>query len=167
LSAQANLAIKDVGAEQYQAIDDLMDDLCANLPVLALCQYDAPSTSDASRSASLAAAVESHLDAVQDAEMRLRREADRMWVGGDVDLASAAVLGHALRRLCQSLSGSDMVLDLTGLTFVDVAGCRALVTGTETLRDRGGTVSLSGVRGHRLKVIRLLGMDRLPGVELV
>lgn len=162
LSAQANAALSNVGEDEYQAIDHLMDELCASLPVSALCQYDTHSTGT-----TLTTVIDSHPDAVQDARMRLRRLDDRVLVGGEVDLASAPVLTNALHRVCQLQDASEVVVDLSELTFVDVAGCRALVAGTDALRRDGGTVLYRGVNGHMRKVMTLLAMDRLPGVYLV
>lgn len=62
--------------------------------------------------------------------------------------------------------GAEMLLDLAELAFIDVAGCRALVTGTEAMRADGGRVFLRGVNWHVRKVMALLGIDRLPGLEL-
>jgi anti-anti-sigma factor len=167
LSAEADAGLDGVGAEQYQLIDGLMDELCASLPVFALCQYDAGAATATAHAARLASAVDSHLAAVQDGEMWLRRRGDQVVVGGEVDLVSADVLSHALRRVCQLERGSEMVIDLTELTFVDVAGCRALVAGTEPLRGAGGRVLFHGVDGQVDKVMALLGITRLPGLELV
>lgn len=162
LAAQADAALSYLGKDEYQAIDRLMDELCANLPVSALCQYDAGSSG-----MNLTTVIDSHLDAVQDVSMRLRRREDGVLVVGELDLSSAEFLTQALHNICQLHRATDVVIDLSELTFVDVSGCRALAAGTETLRRDGGTVFLRGVNGHIRKVMLLLGMDRLTGVELV
>jgi len=161
-SAQANAALGSVGDEDYQAIDHLMDELCARLPVSALCQYNAARNDGRT----LATVIDCHPDAVRDAQMRLRRLEDRVALAGAVDLGSAEVLAHALHRICQLDGSSEVVLDLSELTFVDVAGCRALVTGTDGLRRAGGTVICRGASGHIGKVMSLLGLDRLHGMAL-
>jgi anti-anti-sigma factor len=170
LSAQADPAIREVGPSRFRAIDELMDELCATLPVSVLCQYDALAATDTADAARLATAVDCHLDAIRDAQMRVQRRSDQVSVGGEVDLVSADVLAHALRRIGgsehASEEASELVLDLAELAFVDVAGCRALVTGTEALRDGGGRVFLRGVNGQVQKVMALLGIDRLPGLNV-
>jgi len=162
LSAQSDAAVRGVGADDYRAIDHRMDELCASLPVSALCQYDAGGVNGAI----LTTVIDSHPDAVQDARMRLCRRADGTVVAGEVDVASAAVLERVLRRICREGS-SELVLDVSGLTFVDVVGCRAMTVGTEAFRRHGGTVFCRGLNGHIRRVMCLLGMDRLPGVALV
>ena len=166
LSARADPAIREVGAEQFQVIDQVMDELCATLPVSVLCQYDAVAATGTADAAGLTTAVDNHLEAFQDGQMRVQHRGDRVSVGGEVDLVSADVLAHALRRMYRPGHSSEMVLDLADMAFVDVAGCRALVTGTEALRDDGGRVFLRGISVHVGKVMALLGIDRQPGMDL-
>jgi anti-anti-sigma factor len=166
LSARADPAIQDVGAEEFRVIDHGMDELCATMPVLVLCQYDAVAATGTADATGLTTAVDNHLDAFQDGQMRVQHRGDQVSVGGEVDLVSADVLAHALRRMVRPGHGSEMVLDLAELAFIDVAGCRALVTGTEAVRGDGGRVFLRGVGGHVQKVMALLGIDRQPGLDL-
>lgn len=162
LSARADAGLGDSRLEEYRAVDQLTDSLCASLPVTALCQLDAGSASDAT----LSAVIESHAS-VEDVQMRLGRDDDQVLVlSGEVDFNSADVLTRALRSLCRSQPGSAAVLDLSELSFVDVAGCRALVMGTEDFREAGGSLTLIGASTHLEKVLTLLCVDRLPGMEL-
>jgi anti-anti-sigma factor len=162
LSARADAGLRDSRLEEYKAVDRLTDSLCASLPVTALCQLDARSASDET----LTAVIESH-SGVEDAQMRLRRRDDQVLVlSGEVDFSSAEILSRALRSLCRSEAASAVVVDLSELSFVDMAGCRALVSGTDELRSGGGGVTLTGVSSHLRRVLTLLGVDRLPGLEL-
>jgi anti-anti-sigma factor len=162
LSARADVGLRDTRSEAYRTIDQLTDELCATLPVTALCQLDAASADDAT----LTTVLETH-SVVEDDQMRLRRGDDRVVVlAGEVDSSSADLLTRALRRLVRPQADAAAVLDLSGLSFVDVAGCRALVVGTEELRSSGGSVRLTRATDQISKVLTLLGVDRLPGVEL-
>jgi anti-anti-sigma factor len=162
LSARADAGLRDSRLEDYQAVDQLTDALCARLPVTALCQLDAGSASDET----VTAVIESH-SGVEDAQMRLRRRDDQVLVlSGEVDFSSAEVLTQALRSFCRPHAVSAAVVDLSELSFVDMAGCRALVTGTEQLRKAGGSVTITGGSSHLRRVLTLLGVDRLPGLEL-
>jgi anti-anti-sigma factor len=162
-SAQANAALRSVGEAAYKAIDRLMDELCASSPVSVLCQYDAAG----STGTTLRTVLDSHPDAVLNAQMRLRRLGDRVVVVGEVDFGSAEVLASALHRSLELDRLSELVLDVAALTFVDGAACRAVVTGTSGFRRAGGTVFVRGTAGHVHKVMMLAGMDRLPGIVLV
>src|SRR3954454_13807749 len=160
--ARANAAISHLGLDVYRRADHLLDELCSTLPVSALCQYDAKS----SPAATTTAMIDSHPDALQDLQLRLRHRGDRVLLSGEVDVGSAYVLEHALQRIGEIEGASEVTLDLSGLSFVDVVGCRALASGTDMLRRAGGVASFQGVNAHMRKVMALLGMDRLPGVQL-
>jgi anti-sigma B factor antagonist len=54
------------------------------------------------------------------------RGACRMTLRGELDLATAAQLEHALAE-----AGGDVVLDLRGLTFMDSTGVRLLLEAAE------------------------------------
>ena len=51
----------------------------------------------------------------------------RIIVRGEVDIASADTLRHALFRAEEADGDDPIVLDLTGVTFMDSSGLRALV----------------------------------------
>ena len=50
-----------------------------------------------------------------------------------------------------------VVVDLSELDFMDVAGFRALLRGTEQWRGRGGTLVLAGADGMVRRVIEIIG----------
>jgi anti-anti-sigma factor len=162
LSARADVGLDRTPTEQYLAVDELTDELCASLPVTALCQLDAGSASQAT----LAAVIDTHSGGVEDAQMRLHRRDNRVVLSGEVDFSSADLLTRALRSCSRPHGGQSVVVDLSELTVIDVAGFRALVVGTGELREAGGTVVLTGLSEHRRKVVSLLRIDLLPGVEL-
>jgi anti-anti-sigma factor len=169
LSAHADAALRAVGAEVYQAIDRGMDELCASLPVSALCQCDADADDDEGGGvgAMLGAAIDSHPDAVQEARLQLWRRGNEVMMAGEPDLSSAEVVTRTFRRICQVQGTSDLFLDLSGLAFADVAICRALLVGTQDHRRAGGTVHLRGASRHLAKVLSLLGLGRLSGVVVL
>jgi stage II sporulation protein AA (anti-sigma F factor antagonist) len=163
LSARADAALSHESLDEYQAIDHLMDELCLSLPVTALCQLDAGGASPET----LMSLIGSHSGVVEDAQMRLRRRAGQVVISGEVDFSSAAVLTEALRSVCRMEDPSRMVVDLSELTFIDVSACRGLEVGTEEFRRAGGRVTFSGAGGHLRKVMHLLGMHRMAGIEVL
>lgn len=162
-SAQADAALQSIGERDYRAIDELMEELCRSSAVSALCLYGARGDVGTS----LSAVLDSHPHAVRDALMRLRRDGNRIEVAGEVDLASAQVLAGVLQRSYDVADPTETMLDVSRLEFIDVAGCRGLVIGTEDLRRAGGTVFVQGSAGHIRKVMSLVGLDRLPGMRVV
>lgn len=59
--------------------------------------------------------------------------------------------------------GHPFVVDLSELQFLDVRGARALVAGTYPYRRNGGRVVLL-VPPRVDRLVRLLGLDREPGI---
>jgi len=162
LSARADAALSRASLEDYLATDLMMDQLCASLPVAALCQIDATAVS----TRILMSVIGGHAGEVENADMRLHRREGQGVLSGEVDFSSAEVLTEALRCLCRVEPADPTVIDLGQLTFLDVSGCRALVAGTDELRRDGGNVTLRHASREVRRVMGLLGMDRLPGIEL-
>jgi anti-sigma B factor antagonist len=76
-------------------------------------------------------------------------------VAGELDLASAPALGDTLRRLDP---GCEMVtLDLRALTFMDVAGLRAVVDARNMARETGRRLQTLPPRGEGARVLELTG----------
>jgi len=86
-------------------------------------------------------------------------------LAGAVDLSNACLVESVLRAGSQVV-GDVLVLDVTELEFLCVAGCRALERGTDPLRHRGGRVVLHGLRRPVRRVLELLEVDKSCGFEL-
>jgi anti-sigma B factor antagonist len=82
---------------------------------------------------------------------------------GDLDIYSTREFSDALRRA--EAGTSDLVVDLSGLNFIDCAGLHQLVEAGQRARAKGGRLRLvkGPERVHR--VFRLTGMD--SGFEFV
>jgi anti-sigma B factor antagonist len=65
---------------------------------------------------------------------------------GELDISSARVLERRI-QMARSSRSEQVVLDLSGLQFMDSAGLRALLQVQENLRDAGQNVAL--LRGPR------------------
>ena len=163
LSARADAALSHESLDSYQAIDLLMDELCLTLPVSALCQLDSGGASPET----LTSLIDSHSGVIEDAQMRVRRREGEVILSGEVDFGSAPILTEALSCACRVEAAPMTVIDLSELTFIDVSGCRALVEGTDDLRRAGASVTFRGVGVHIRKVMYLLGMHRLAGIEVL
>jgi len=79
-------------------------------------------------------------------------------LGGELDLATAPVLQEKLDRAKRGRGA--VVIDLSGLRFIDASGLHMLVRAERQLRASGGQLVL--VRGPRAvrRVFELTGLDR-------
>jgi anti-anti-sigma regulatory factor len=99
------------------------------------------------------------------APFRLFVDGDRLVVAGDVDAFGAERL-HALLSTSPADGAGIATLDLSGLTFADAAGCRALAAWAQDRVDAGRRPELAGASRLFARVWRLLGYDRIAPVTL-
>jgi anti-anti-sigma factor len=93
---------------------------------------------------------------------------DGVAVAGEVDRVNARIVHAALAARCATHSGSrdSFVVELGGLDFLDLAGAKAMVTGTGAHRAGGGVVRLRAPQPRIERLLRLLGVDRLDGFRV-
>jgi anti-anti-sigma factor len=84
-------------------------------------------------------------------------------VEGEVDFCSRDRLAAVLDEAVEFGSG-DLHVDLTGVTFIDVAGIRMLTTVAKTLNRDGRRLLLHATPPGARKVIHLLGWETTPGL---
>jgi anti-anti-sigma factor len=70
------------------------------------------------------------------------RERVRVLVCGELDLASAPAVDHAIRELTDR-GFANVVLDLRELTFIDSTGVRLLIDHARAARDDGHTFAIT------------------------
>ena len=81
-------------------------------------------------------------------------------LAGELDLASADYLReHVATLLRAGSSPPHVIIDVAGLTFVDVAGVRALADAAARLAEVGGSLRLARASSQLTRLLRLLGLD--------
>jgi len=86
-------------------------------------------------------------------------------VQGDVDAASAPALREALVALT---AYRRVVLDFSGVAFIDSAGLGCLIAGARRIHAANGDVVLCAARRAVGRLLRTVGMDRvIPMSETV
>lgn len=83
---------------------------------------------------------------------------------GEVDLATAPQLVVDLVRLAQVTNGV-MVVDCAELSFIDSSGVAALLRVERKLRTVGRSMRLLHLRPMQRRVIEILGLTEILGVE--
>jgi len=78
----------------------------------------------------------------------------RLWVAGDVDLATADTLADALDRAVAQTTGA-VELDLSEVTFLDARGVAVLVRAAAAAGTRGGLLRLVSPRSSVRRVLEL------------
>jgi anti-sigma B factor antagonist len=83
-------------------------------------------------------------------------------LGGELDLRSS---GRVTACLSELVTGSDVVVDLTGLRFVDAAGVGALVGARIDADERGRTITLRHPTQNVATVLRITELDKVFPIE--
>jgi anti-sigma B factor antagonist len=80
-------------------------------------------------------------------------------VGGELDVATAPVLGTRIRRPLFWDGVTRVIVDLSGLEFVDSSGVRALLLSRGHARALGTQLVFVCPEGGALRRLRLYGLD--------
>jgi anti-anti-sigma factor len=78
---------------------------------------------------------------------------------GDVDIATVGALRERLLGVL-SAGARLLVIDVSGVSFCDVAGLAMLIGVQRRARGRGITVRLAAPRPQMAKLLRVTGLDR-------
>ncbi|MEU3695097.1 anti-sigma factor antagonist [Streptomyces griseoviridis] len=79
---------------------------------------------------------------------------------GEIDLAAADEIAPLLDR-ATARPGARVVLDLSGITFLDASGLRLLTRARNRVLDEGGELHLVCSHPLTLRVLRITGLARL------
>jgi anti-sigma B factor antagonist len=78
---------------------------------------------------------------------------------GDVDLQTSP---EARKVLLEAVGhGGTVVVDLSGVNYIDSSGIASLVEALQRARQLGGALSLAAVSEAALRVLRLARLDRV------
>jgi anti-sigma B factor antagonist len=88
---------------------------------------------------------------------------ERYRLRGELDMASAVTFEDALSPVVQG--GTQLVLDLEDLTFIDSSGLRALVQLSDQMNGSAPLV-LSNVPHGVQRLLDIVGLNTLPGIEV-
>jgi anti-anti-sigma factor len=157
-SAEAETAWGVMSPTAHADLEWATDEMCQRRPVSILCQY-----SSSLNPATLQTVCAMHGCRVRGSLFHALPIPGGTALVGEVDVSNEAILQSSLAAACGVPEVGRFVVDLSHLTFLDVAGARALLTGTAAHRGNGGTVLLRAARPPVDRVLSLLGVDRQPG----
>jgi anti-sigma B factor antagonist len=88
-----------------------------------------------------------------------RRDAGQaiLTVSGEIDIMTADALEQAIATIIDSGAG-EVIVDLSGVTFMDSAGINALLKGRRSADDHGQRFRVNGATGIVRQVLDLTGV---------
>ena len=92
----------------------------------------------------------------------LTRDGDRtvVWLEGDHDIATVFALADALER-AMSTNAADVIVDLSGVTFIGAASVGVLLRGLDNLRRQSRNLTLRAPSRCARRVIDVFGLSSL------
>ena len=81
---------------------------------------------------------------------------------GELD---AFTVGHFRESLSELGGGERVLIDLSGVPFLDSAGLGALIGGVRRAREGGGDVAVYGARPAVARLLHTTGFDRVATVS--
>ncbi|MGZ4493528.1 MAG: STAS domain-containing protein [Nocardioides sp.] len=81
-------------------------------------------------------------------------------LAGELDTENASRFVEAVTRSLAAHAGREVEVDLSGLTFLDVAGVRALATVHDRATRQGARMRVRGLDATRLPAAAVLGLDQ-------
>ena len=162
-SGEAETAWRVMSRPAHAELEWSTDELCHARPVSILCQYPA-----ALSQATLQTVCAMHRAGVREALLHISPVPDGIALAGEVDISNEAILRSSLMAACSSAQSGrrTLVVDLSRLDFLDVAGAKALVNGTSAHRMNGDKVLLRAAQPSVDQLLHLLGIDRAHGFIL-
>jgi anti-anti-sigma factor len=112
--------------------------------------------SETERLSSLTAAA---LSTIEKCELTIRSEVDGLThviqLFGELDLSSAASLEGELLRV-EGTQAAQIIVDLSGLHFIDTAGCEALLEAAQRSRSTGRRLGVLRGSGQVQRVLHVV-----------
>ena len=95
--------------------------------------------------------------------LRSMRDGDRLLVGldGELDHYCAQSVRRELDGMLRDPTGRQLILDFSGLTFMDSSGIGVILGRYRMLRERGGSVAVIHMNDHVSRIFHRSGMDRV------
>jgi len=77
---------------------------------------------------------------------------------GDIDISNMPLLWSNLKAACED--GDNVIVDLSGVTYVDSTGLKALLDCHDIFVGRGQRFAIAGPPTTLLKILNIVGLDK-------
>ena len=93
------------------------------------------------------------------------REALTAFLEGEIDHHSARYFRETIDAKVAACGPKLLVLDFSGITFMDSSGVGLVMGRYRTMQQQGGELRVQGARGSIRRVLVLSGLDKLVSIE--
>lgn len=97
-------------------------------------------------------------------QLELQKKEDRLvaLLSGELDHHAAGDLRQRIDTAALTCHCPQLVLDFSGITFMDSSGIGLIMGRYRLQKARGGTLRIQGAGTRLERMIKLAGMDKLP-----
>jgi anti-sigma B factor antagonist len=85
-------------------------------------------------------------------------------VGGEVDTYTSPELRGALTELVRD-GHTDLVLDLSAVSFLDSSGLAVLISAAKSCRTHGGSLRIAAATPNTLRLLEITGLNHSLEVD--
>ena len=93
------------------------------------------------------------------------RDALTACLEGEIDHHSARYFRDSIDERVASLGPKLLVLDFSGITFMDSSGVGLVMGRYRTMQQPGGELRVQGAKGTIRRILLLSGLDKLVRIE--
>ena len=93
------------------------------------------------------------------------REALTAFLEGEIDHHSARYFRDSVDERVASLGPKLLVLDFSGITFMDSSGVGLVMGRYRTMQQQGGELRVQGAKGAIRRILLLSGLDKFVRIE--
>jgi anti-sigma B factor antagonist len=90
-----------------------------------------------------------------------REDGSTVSLRGRLNIDSSPALRDRLLDLFQAQSPPTVIIDFTGVSYIDSSGIATLIEGLKMARERHTTLCLHGLQGRLLHLFEVTGMSTL------
>ena len=172
--------------ENYRLLTENSNDLIARLSIDGICRYVSPACESLLGYTSTELigtnafnlihpldkrAIASMIEPEILFQLRKKPRADGSWSVMVTGRLNGATISEFKRHMASMVDDGKkkLVIDMSGVVFVDSSGLSALISGLKIAREAGGWLKLASLQDQPLSVIKLMLLDRvfeiLPSAE--
>lgn len=87
------------------------------------------------------------------------------YLTGEIDHHAAGPIRQTLDELLQRTEPKQLILDFSGVTFMDSSGIGLVMGRYLLMQEFGGQIELQGLSAPLRRVMRLAGLDRIAHIQ--
>ena len=88
----------------------------------------------------------------------------RLRLDGEIDIATLSVFGEAVQA-CRAAGERELVLDMSGVRFMDSQGLHMLLAADEAMRELGGTLVVAAPSPAVRRLLDVSGLEPVVAVD--